>query len=100
MVLDTQADELPKDITLIIFHERDKSRIAARLLLDELKRKGYMSKHAVSEYAGRLACPQKSVFTVTRNWISIASPPYERRTLFGKLFPPEMTSEAERVGDS
>jgi len=55
MVLDIQADELPKDITLIIFHGQDKSRIAARLLLDELKKKGYMTKHAVSEFASRLA---------------------------------------------
>lgn len=55
MVLDIQADELPKDITLIIFHGQDKSRIAARLFIDELRKKGYMTKHAVSEFASKLS---------------------------------------------
>jgi hypothetical protein len=55
MVLDIQADELPKDITLIIFHRQDKSRIAARLFIDELSKKGYMTKHAVSEFASKLS---------------------------------------------
>jgi hypothetical protein len=55
MVLDIQADELPRDITLIIFHGQDKSRIAARLFIDELRKKGYMTKHAVSEFASKLS---------------------------------------------
>jgi hypothetical protein len=55
MVLDIQGDELPKDIVLIIFYGHDKSRIAARLFIDELKKKGYMTKHAVSEFASKLS---------------------------------------------
>jgi hypothetical protein len=55
MVLNIQSDELPKDITLIIFHEQDKSRIVARLLIDELRKKGYMSKHVVSEFASKMS---------------------------------------------
>ena len=54
MVLDIEADDLPKDITLIIWSPQDKARIAARFFIDELKKKGYMTKHAVSDFASKL----------------------------------------------
>jgi len=55
MVLDTHGDDLPKDVMAIIFYPKDKARIAARLFADELKKKGVMSKHAVSGFASRLS---------------------------------------------
>jgi hypothetical protein len=45
---------LPKDVTLIIFNPEDKARVAARIFINELKKKGYVSKHAVSEFASNL----------------------------------------------
>jgi hypothetical protein len=53
MVIDVPSDELPKDVTLIIFGQY-KARVAARFFIDELKRKGYMTKHSVSDFASRL----------------------------------------------
>lgn len=53
MVVDVEGDELPKDVSLIIFG-RGKARVASRLFFDELRKKGYMTKHSVSDFASRL----------------------------------------------
>jgi len=55
MVLDAQSDDLPKDVMAIIFHPKDKARVAARFFTDELKKKGFMTKHAISDFASRLS---------------------------------------------
>ena len=98
MVLDIQADELPKDITLIIFHGQDKSRIAARLFIDELRKKGYMTKHAVSEFASKLSrgeniwhnakfsCSRKNFYAVVlRRLLNLSCVTYESNYTRGKL---------------